>query len=99
METRQERRRKARQSNNPPPKENMSTVEAIKRLYSVMNVIMCAGCERRATCINRADCALYTDKPLECPVCGEVMDRGPNGFFCTPCMVKDAKEKRMEELK
>ena len=100
METRQEKRRKARQSDNPPPKENISTVEAIKRLYSLTSVIMCNSCEKKDTCVNRNVCILYSDKPPNCLVCGEVLDKNAKSglFFCTPCMVKEAKEKRMEEI-
>ena len=99
-DTRQERRRKARQSNNPPPKENISVQEATRRLFNITAVIMCNLCEKKDTCVNRGLCLQYSDTPPNCPACNEVMDRKADGiFFCTACMLKDAKEKRMEELK
>lgn len=81
-----------------PPQRPISTVESIRRLYNLTAIILCNQCDKRSTCVNRERCAMYSDKPPNCPVCKEVMDKGPSGFFCTPCLVKDAKKKKLEEL-
>lgn len=82
-----------------PVEQRISVVEALRRVHEIMTVIMCNSCEKKDTCVNRMVCILYSDKPPICPDCGEPMDKYQNTFVCTPCSLKDMKEKRIEELK
>ena len=87
-----------RHGKNPPPQKPTSTLEALRLTHNLTAIIMCNSCDKRSTCVNRERCTVYSDKPPNCPVCKEVMDKGPVGFFCTACLLKDAKKKKLEEL-
>ncbi|MCK5605819.1 hypothetical protein KAR91_28240 [Candidatus Pacearchaeota archaeon] len=80
-----------------PVKENISTQEAIRRLYNLTTVVMCNTCDK-TDCVNRGSCGTYSNKPPECPTCGEAMDKKGDTFFCTACVLKEMKRKKLEGL-
>ena len=81
-----------------PLEKNISNIEAIRRLYNLTAIIMCNTCDKRDTCVNRTSCGTYSDKPPNCPTCGEVMDKKGDKFFCTACVLKEMKKKKLEGL-